>query len=61
MSMPKGFIPIKDGWINISCINQEKCYYDKKINKVVIFDKFNNKYCIDKKAIKGKLEINYGE
>ena len=61
MAIPKGFIPIKDGWINVNNIDKDKCYFDEKMNKAVIFDTHGNKYCIDKKVLKGKMEIKNGK
>lgn len=58
MSVPRGFISVgKNILLNINCINLDKSYIDPDSDKAVLFDKFDIKYVIDKKQIKGKVEI----
>ena len=58
MALPKCFIPVrKNETLNVSQIDQENCYIDLKSGKAVIVDKFGNKYWVNRKVLKGKLEV----
>ena len=55
--MNKGFLSLgtRDTLINIECIDQDKCYLDKRIGKVAVFDKFGNRFNVEPKLCKGKI------
>lgn len=57
MGIPKGFISLGNSqtWLNVDCINQEKCYLDKRIDKVAVIDKFGNRFNVDPKLCVGKI------
>ena len=56
--IPRGFISLGTvgAYINVAEVDQEKSYYDKRIHKFAIIDKFGNRYNIDPKLVKGKLK-----
>lgn len=56
--LPKGFISLgtRESWLNVECIDQEKCYLDKRINKVAVIDKFGNGFNVEPKLCEGKIK-----
>ena len=53
----KGFISIsKDNYINIDFVDKSKSHYEPNIDKFILFDIYGNKFIIDKKLVKGKLD-----
>lgn len=56
--LPNGFISLgtKESWLNIDCIDQSKCYLDKRINKVAVIDKFGNRFNVEPKLLVGKIK-----
>ena len=58
MGMPKGFISLgsRESWLNVDCIDQDKCYLDKRINKVAVIDKFGNRFNVEEKLLIGKIK-----
>ena len=58
MAIPKGFISLgKNITLNVSAVDTKKTYYDKKKDVVVIIDKYGCKFNVDKKLLKGRLEV----
>lgn len=57
--LPKGFISLgnNNSWINIRCVDQNKSYYDPRIDKVAVIDVYGNRFNIERKLVKSK--INY--
>lgn len=58
MGLPRGFISLgtKESWINVNCVDQEKSYFDKRIDKVAVIDKFGNRFNVDPKLCAGKMK-----
>lgn len=56
--LPTGFISLGtvNSWLNVDCIDQEKSYYDPRINKVAVIDKFGNRFNVDKELCIGKFK-----
>ena len=56
--VPNGFISLgsAESWLNVDCVDQEKSYLDKRINKVAVIDKFGNRFNVDKKLVSGKIK-----
>jgi hypothetical protein len=64
MKMQKGFISLgsEGNTINIDCVDKEKTYYDTRINKVALIDKFGNRFNIDPKLVVNKMKVrNYND
>lgn len=59
MKVPKGFISLGTAgtFINIDCLDLKKSYINKRINKAVIFDKFNQKFELDLILVKDRLSL----
>ena len=55
--IPKGFISLgtSGSWLNVDVIDQDKCYLDKRIDKVAVIDKFGSRFNVDKKLVDGKV------
>lgn len=52
----KGFVCIAQGcYVNQDLIDKEKTYYDVRLDKVVLFDIYGNKYLVSKDLYKGKI------
>lgn len=58
MRVPKGFLALgaAENWLNISYIDQSKCFYDKKLKLVAVIDVFGNRYNVPKKLCKNKIQ-----
>ena len=57
--MLKGFVPIGDNsYINEDYIDKNRTHYDSRIDKVMLFDIYGNKYTIPKGCVKNKLKVN---
>ena len=55
----KGFVPIgNNSYINKDYIDNSRTHYDARIDKVMLFDVYGNKYIIPKGCVKHKLEVN---
>ena len=56
--LPKGFISLgsEHSWLNIDCIDQDKSYLDKRIDKVAVIDKFGNRFNVEPKLLIGKIK-----
>lgn len=64
MKIHKGFISLgsEGSMINIDCIDKEKTYYDPRINKVAIIDKFGNRFNVNPKLVINKMKVrNYND
>lgn len=51
----------KNETLNVSQIDQEKSYIDLKSGKAVIVDKYGNKFWVNTKVLKGKMEVSQWE
>lgn len=64
MKIQRGFISLgtQGNAINIDCIDKEKTYYDTRINKVALIDKFGNRFNVDPKLVINKMKVrNYND
>lgn len=64
MKIQRGFISLgtQGNAINIDYIDKEKTYYDTRINKVALIDKFGNRFNVDPKLVIKKMKVrNYND
>lgn len=59
MKVPKGFISLGEAgtYINVDCLDLKKSYIDRRNNKAVIFDKFNQKFQLDIVLVEKRLNL----
>jgi hypothetical protein len=57
--LPKGFISLGNtsSWLSIKCVDQDKSYYDPRIDKVAVIDIYGNRFNVERKLVENK--INY--
>lgn len=64
MKIQKGFISLgtTGNTINIDCIDKEKTYYDSRINKIALIDKFGNRFNVNPNLVIKKMKVrNYND
>lgn len=56
--LPRGFISLgaPNSWLNVEMVDQDKSYYDKRIDKVAVIDKFGNRFNVEPKLLVGKMK-----
>lgn len=64
MKIQKGFMSLgsEGNTINISYIDKEKTYFDPRINKVAVIDRFGNRFNVNPKLVINKMKVrNYND